>query len=149
MKHGHARRGKISRTYRAWYHLVQRCVNSNDQDYYNYGGRGILLHPAWADFSNFLRDVGECPPGLEIDRIDFNKGYEPENVRWTDQRTQSLNRRWTIWIALEEEMIPMKVAAERLGLSYNTLKSLTAPNGLYRLSGHAAIERLLKKKHSA
>ena len=46
------------------------------------------------DFSNFYRDVGDIPfEGAELDRIDNDKGYEPNNVRWVNHKTNSNNRR--------------------------------------------------------
>lgn len=48
----------------------------------------------------FLLDVGERPPGQELDRIDNDKGYEPGNCRWTSHLIQMgnarLNRRFTV-----------------------------------------------------
>lgn len=46
------------------------------------------------DFSEFYKDVGNIPfEGAELDRIDNNGNYEPNNVRWVDHRTNSNNRR--------------------------------------------------------
>lgn len=148
-KHGHSRRSGHSRTYKSWAGMLQRCQNPNDQDYYNYGARGISVCHRWQEFQQFLNDVGERPEGLELDRIESSKNYEPGNVRWATERTQSINRRWTRWIAIEEEMFCMKDAAKKLDLSYQTLRNLTAPNGLYRLSGQDAVNRLLETRRVA
>ena len=46
------------------------------------------------DFEKFYEDVGDIPfENAELDRIDNNKGYEPDNVRWVDHKTNSNNRR--------------------------------------------------------
>ena len=47
----------------------------------------------WQRFENFLADMGECPPGLWLDRIDSNGNYEPGNVRWATVEEQLLNHR--------------------------------------------------------
>src|SRR5262249_18299393 len=39
-KHGHAVRSQPTRAYVAWQHMKQRCLNPNNKDYDNYGGRG-------------------------------------------------------------------------------------------------------------
>lgn len=51
----------------------------------------IAYHPL-ERLSSVLRDMGECPDGLEIDRIDNNKGYEPGNCRWATHQQNCQNR---------------------------------------------------------
>lgn len=92
--HGHRSMGGCSRTYRSYYNMINRCTNSNDKRYLDYGGRGITICQRWLDsFENFLEDMGECPGRLTIDRIDNDKGYEPGNCRWTTMKEQNRNRR--------------------------------------------------------
>lgn len=44
-------------------------------------------------FENFLSDMGECPPHLEIDRINNDGHYEKENCRWVTHKENCNNRR--------------------------------------------------------
>jgi hypothetical protein len=93
-KHGHAVRGQHTRAYDAWQHLKQRCTNPNNKDYPNYGGRNIGFHPDYRDdFLAFFADVLDPQDGLSLDRIDNNRGYEPNNMRWADAVTQRANQR--------------------------------------------------------
>ena len=39
--------------YKTWSCMKQRCLNSNYNEYYLYGGRGISLCEEWIDFMNF------------------------------------------------------------------------------------------------
>jgi hypothetical protein len=81
--------------YSCWSQIKQRCLNPNDQDYPDYGARGIYVCEAWLhDFDAFYAHVGARPSGKHsLDRIDNDKGYEPGNVRWTEWNIQAINRR--------------------------------------------------------
>jgi len=93
-KHGHAVRGQHTRAYDAWQHAKQRCLNPNNKDYPNYGGRSIGFHRDYIDdYLAFFADVLDPPPGQSLDRIDNNRGYEPNNMRWADAMTQRANQR--------------------------------------------------------
>lgn len=58
-----------------------------------YGGRGITVCARWRRFDNFVADMGLCPDGLTLDRINNDGNYEPGNCRWTTWEQQYLNRR--------------------------------------------------------
>lgn len=94
-RRGNLRHGKREHPlYTTWCNMKARCDNPNSTSYKNYGGRGIGYDPAWADFSVFLRDVGEPSfEGASLDRIDNNGDYCASNVRWADRVTQRRNSR--------------------------------------------------------
>ena len=83
-----------TKEYRAWSSMKSRCSNPNVASYPNYGGRGITVCDRWLNsFENFFEDMGEAPEGFELDRIDVNGNYTPDNCRWVDESTQAKNRR--------------------------------------------------------
>jgi hypothetical protein len=84
--------------YKTWLGIRYRCTNPKSPQFKDYGGRGIRLHQEWIDdaaaFISYLdSELGPRPPGHSLDRIDNEKGYQPNNIRWADQRTQIYNRR--------------------------------------------------------
>ena len=78
-----------------WRCMIDRCENEANQQWCNYGGRGIRVCEEWREsLSQFLADVGPRPSGgHSLDRIDVNGHYEPGNVRWATTAEQGRNRR--------------------------------------------------------
>lgn len=97
-KHGHSRmHGGVnlrSRTYSAWSSMKHRCYNKNNVKFSIYGGKGISVCKAWRDdFRTFLSEMGECPEGLTLDRIDSRFGYFYGNCRWATYAEQNSHLR--------------------------------------------------------
>lgn len=87
---------KNNKAYKSWSKIKERCYNPNDQDYYNYGAKGVSLSPEFkGDFLAFYAEVGDPPDKIKrwsIDRIDNSKGYEKGNIRWADDNQQARNK---------------------------------------------------------
>lgn len=91
--HGHSCGHRVTRTYESWTNMKTRCSNPNVAAYKYYGARGVKVCKRWLSFSNFLADMGECPDGYSIERINVNGNYTPKNCKWIPLEEQSKNRR--------------------------------------------------------
>lgn len=117
-KHGQAAKTK---EYNTWASMRSRCNNVNSEDFALYGGRGIKVCDRWNNFENFFLDMGKCPSGHSIDRIDVNKDYSPENCRWADTKTQARNKRNNRFIRVHGFVKTLAEWAELSGVNRNNI----------------------------
>src|SRR4029077_16821093 len=115
-----------------------RCYNQRNHKFPRYGGRGISVCRRWDKFENFLADMGRCPKGKSLDRIDNNGNYEPGNCRWATRKQQARNTatnrliefdgksycaaEWSEKTGLSEHMI-----YQRIRLGWTAKRALTTP----------------------
>lgn len=91
-----------------------RCYSPVNPRFYLYSSKGITVYDEWRvynkeglsiedkiehmrNFYNYCINIG-WKPGLEIDRIDNEKGYFPGNIRFVNSSTNSNNRNTTVLI---------------------------------------------------
>ncbi len=115
-------RKKNTPEYATWSHLRGRCLNPNNKGYSDYGGRGITVCARWDSFENFLIDMGERPSiKHSIDRINNNKGYEPNNCRWATSQEQNNNRRNVKQYFLKGESLSLAQISKKYRIHYTKL----------------------------
>ena len=135
-KHG----GRNSKLYRIWSNMKDRCNNPDCKVYSDYGGRGIKVCKEWIDdFSAFQKWAlaNGYKEGLTIDRKDNDKGYSPDNCRWTDRKIQGNNKRNCRYITYKGQRKSVAEWSDITGIPHDTL--------LYRLNHGWETERILKK----
>lgn len=75
--------------YRVWKNIKTRCYCKTHRCYRAYGGRGITVCNEWLFNFKFFADwclSNGYKYGLEIDRVDRDKGYTPYNCRFITRR---------------------------------------------------------------
>lgn len=122
LRHGHSSLGRKTKTYTLWKNIRSRCAATEGDDYRDYASRGIRVCGRWKDsFENFLADMGECPPGMQIDRINNNGNYEPGNCRWATGSQNSRNKRNNHLVTYKGRTQCLAAWAEELGIPYMKL----------------------------
>lgn len=115
--------GSRTRMYGIWASMIRRCEVQHDQEYENYGARGIRVCERWRlDYAAWLSDMGSRPsPQHSIDRIDVNGHYEPSNCRWATTTEQARNKRSNVVITFNGETLCIADWSLRTGIKATTL----------------------------
>lgn len=111
--------------YQCWRDMIRRCTDPRDRRYKRYGGRGISVHGPWLRSFRCFRRWAEAHgfrPDLQIDRIDYDKGYAPTNCRFVDRVTQANNRSNNHLIEYDGKRLTMAQWARQLNIPYHRLK---------------------------
>lgn len=125
--------GYKTKLYKRWVAMRQRCRNPNCSEYRNYGARGIAICREWdEDFvafrdwalSNGYRD------DLEIDRVDNDKGYSPENCRFIDRVGNANNLRKNRRYRFRGKDYTIAELARLTGAPYGSLRNRLVEMGM-------------------
>lgn len=120
-----------TREYNAWNGMKQRCYYEKHVEFHRYGGRGITICDEWkSDFDTFLSDMGLCPEGMSLDRIDTDGPYSPSNCRWATKMEQSANTSKNVYVAHGGRDWTLKQLAEHLNINYYRLHAYFRRRGL-------------------
>ncbi len=123
-----------------YYDIIKRCYNTASVSYSRYGGRGIRMCAEWLNdrqaFFDWCKANGHRP-GLQIDRIDNDGDYSPENCRFV---TRSENQHNTSQTKLTEEIVN-QIRANNISRKY-TQQQLAKQLGI----SQALISQIVKNK---
>lgn len=129
LKHGMSN----SRLFKIWSGMKARCYNKNVPAYKNYGERGISVCTSWIESFeefekwSFKHGYSDC---LEIDRIDNNGPYSPQNCRWVSRKENCRNRRNNYSVEINGVMYQSAAeAAEKLKILPTSLNNQIKKRG--------------------
>ena len=104
-----------TRLYGIYIDMKQRCTSTKARFAYRYVDRGITVCEEWQHFEPFHEWAlaNGYKDGLEIDRIDNDKGYSPDNCRWVTHRENANNRHDIRFVTYKDETLPFAYFAEK------------------------------------
>lgn len=118
--------------FNTWQTMKGRCENPNRLKYKDYGGRGIKVCEQWHEASNFIRWAlkNGYKHGLQIDRINNDGDYCPENCRFVTPKENSRNRRNTKRLTANGVTKTVVEWCEQVGLSQYTVYDWIRKKGI-------------------
>ena len=123
--------------------MKSRCYNKKDKSYTRYGGRGIKICNQWLDNPKSFYDWAinnNFSLELEIDRRDNNKGYSPDNCRFTSKADNNRNQSKTL---LSKELV---VKIRTTDWEDKNNRDIAQELGLDRVSGGQAVSHVRRGK---
>ena len=116
-----------TRLRRSWENMLTRCYYQNKgRVYQRYGGRGISVCDEWRasfdDFRDWALSNG-YEEDLELDRIDNDGNYQPDNCHFVTHKDNNRNRRNCRLISFDGKEQCLAAWAEELGINYETLRT--------------------------
>ena len=108
--------------YKLWCGIKRRCYNPKEEKYPRYGGRGITVCDVWRNnpicFINWCKNNG-YREGLQIDRIDNDGNYSPNNCRFITNLVNARHKSTSVLTLLRAIEIRKKYSDTEL--SYNDI----------------------------
>jgi hypothetical protein len=120
------------RLFPTWKSIKRRCTSPKHEAYHNYGGRGITMCEEWLNspksFIDWCIENG-WREGLQIDRIDNNSGYYPENCRFVTPKENLRNTRINIRVKYDGSHYVLKDLCEIKNIDYHLVWDRINRNG--------------------
>lgn len=100
-----------TKEYHIWEKMISRCHSVTSNSYHKYGARGITVCQEWREhpelFINWYRE--NLDPSIyipEVDRINNDLGYSPDNCRIVSRRENNWNKRTSFMIEVDGAQVP-------------------------------------------
>lgn len=131
------------RLYGVWKQMRARCHNPKCAKYRIYGARGITVCDEWRTDPNAFIDWAERTgyrPGLQIDRLDNNGGYSPDNCRWATAKENCRNSRRNRFLTIGGARLTVAAWAELTGIRAGRIYKWLAKYGERESARRVAVE---------
>lgn len=140
--------------YTVWCNMRYRCNNPDNDMYKLYGGRGIKVCDRWNNkngFKNFFIDMGKRPfddngKPYQLDRIDVNGNYCPENCRWVPAIKNARNKRTNVIFYIYGEPMCLAEVSKLFGLHRSSIRGRMVRTGEDKYT--ALLKLLLRKGYT-
>ena len=124
-----------TRLYSVWQNMKCRCENNK-----NYAGRNIKVCDEWKcdfiSFKNWALANGYSDQ-LQLDRIDNDGNYEPDNCRWVTRTENNRNKRTNHFLTYNGKTLTLMEWQEITGIPYQQIR--------YRLLTGKSVKEALTK----
>lgn len=108
-----------------YHNMKNRCNNSKNYRYKNYGGRGIKVCDEWQNnflsFYNWAINNG-YDETLTLDRIDVNGAYCPSNCRWIPLEKQFYNKTDNVYYIVNQQKKCLSELCKEYNMPYQTVR---------------------------
>ena len=104
-----------------FYSMKERCYSKKHKSYNNYGARGIKICDEWLNNSSAFVNwalLNGYVYGLQIDRINVNGDYCPDNCRFVTQNVNANNKTNNLYIDYQGKTQTLKQWCIELNLPY-------------------------------
>ena len=121
-KHGMS----ASKLYRVYTAMRERCEKPTCAEYHRYGGRGITVCEEWRNNRNAFFEwamASGYKEGLQIDRINNDGNYCPENCRWVTLKQNCNNTSINVFLEHNGEIHTLSEWSNLLGINRSTIYS--------------------------
>jgi hypothetical protein len=129
-----------TRLYSIYQNMIGRCCRKYNDNYKNYGDRGITVCIDWLDsfetFYNWSVENGYSNT-LTLDRKNVNGNYEPNNCRWITIADQQDNKQNTIYYTYKGKTKTLTQWAKITGIERATL--------MYRIKNGFSEDKVFKE----
>lgn len=116
---------KDKNLYKRYYHILERCYNPKSRLYKNYGGRGIKVCTEWLNSYTAFEDwsyANGYKSELQLDRINNNGDYSPENCRYVTGRINCRNKRSNTRFTINGDTKMLVEWCEEYNISHSTVQ---------------------------